>query len=348
MTGVIEHKGNDNMKLDRRDVLQSLLLLGAVGKTLAAQTAHPAAPPLSRAKLESLFVDLPSQSPLDGAVDVYAATALSLSRLAASTTRCQLDIPYGKDPWQKLDIYLPAQQKLTGLPVFLNIHGGGWTHGYKEWMGLNAPPLVALPAIYISIGYRLAPASRHPAQLEDCFNALAWVHGHIAEFGGSPDRLFIGGHSAGAHLAALITLRHELYGKFGLPANVIKACFPYNGIYDLRNVEIYGESPEKNPGVPLLAAATAAPDASPLTFVKGNRTPFLVTWAENDGLLIKAESSTFVAALKEQPGRVAAHMLPRFDHFWSHIDQQRAENPWTQTLCAWMAGDPSSAAVAFS
>jgi acetyl esterase/lipase len=336
------------MKLDRRNVLQSLLLLAAAGKAPAAQTMRSAAPPVSGAKLESTFANLPAQSPLDGAVDVYAATALTLSRLAASTTRCQLDVPYGKDPWQKLDIYLPSQTKLTGLPVFLNIHGGGWTHGFKEWMGLNAPPIVALPAIYISIGYRLAPASRHPAQLEDCFNALAWVHAHIAELGGSPDRLFIGGHSAGAHLAALITLRHELYGKFGLPANVIKACFPYNGIYDLRNVEIYGESAQKNPGEPLVTDAKSAADASPVAFVAGNRTPFLVTWAENDGLLIKAESSTFVAALKEQPGRVAAHMLPRFDHFWSHIDQGRAENPWTRTLCTWMTGDPSTAAVAFS
>jgi arylformamidase len=336
------------MKLDRRDVLQTLLLVGAAGKTFAAQTARSAAPPVEHARLDSTFVDLPAQSPLDGAVDVYAATALSLSRLAATTTRCQLDVPYGEDPWQKLDIYLPSQQKLTDLPVFLNIHGGGWTHGYKEWMGLNAPPIVSLPASYISIGYRLAPASRHPAQLEDCFNALAWVHGHIAEFGGSPNRLFIGGHSAGAHLSSLIALRRDLHGKFGLPANVIKACFPYNGIYDLRNVEIYGESPQKNPGEPLLADAKAAPDASPLTFVAGNRTPFCITWAENDGLLIKAESSTFVAALKEQPGRVEAHMLPRFDHFWSHIDQQRAENPRTRTLRAWMAGDPSSAAVAFS
>jgi arylformamidase len=333
------------MKLDRRDVLQAMLLMGAMGKTLAANVRASANPPPVQGKLDRTFTDLPPQSRLNEAVDVYATTALNLSRLAATTCRCQLDIAYGTDPWQKLDIYLPRQQNLTGLPAFLNIHGGGWTHGYKEWMGLNAPPIVAFPAIYISVGYRLAPANRHPAQLEDIFNALAWAHQHIAKFGGSPDRLFIGGHSAGAHLASLVALRQDLYGKYGLPANVVKACFAYNGIYDVRSVEIYGESLQNNPGEPLLADTNAAADASPITFVSGNRTPFFVTWGENDNLLIKAESSAFVAALRQQPARVEAYMLPRFDHFWSHIDQQRAENPWTQTLRAWMTGDPATAHV---
>src|ERR1700679_3848618 len=183
------------MKLDRRDVLQAMLLMGAMGKTLAANVRASANPPPVQGKLDRTFTDLPPQSRLNEAVDVYAATALNLSRLAATTCRCQLDIAYGTDPWQKLDIYLPRQQNLTGLPAFLNIHGGGWTHGYKEWMGLNAPPIVAFPAIYISVGYRLAPTNRHPAQLEDIFNALTWAQQHIAKFGGSPDRLFIGGHS---------------------------------------------------------------------------------------------------------------------------------------------------------
>ncbi len=250
---------------------------------------------------------------------------------------------YGTDPAQKLDVYLPAQQGLTGLPVFCNIHGGGWTHGYKEWMGLNAPPIVTFPAIYVSIGYRLAPEHRHPAQLEDTFQALAWVHGHIAKLGGDPNRLFVGGHSAGAHLSSLVTLRTDQYDRYGLPAHPVKGCFAYNGIYDVRDVGLYGET--ENPGEPLVSDTSSAADASPICFVGGNRTPFFVTWGENDSLLIKAESSAFVAALRQQPGRVEAHMFPRFDHFWSHIDQQRAENPWTRTLRAWMTADPATAPV---
>ncbi len=327
------------MTIDRRNVLQGMLLAGAMGKAPIGRSAGSEL----RDKLSAEFAHLPPQSSQGESVAVYAMTALGLSRLAAATTRCQLDVAYGSDPAQKLDIYLPEQQGLTGLPIFCNIHGGGWTHGYKEWMGLNAPPIVAFPAIYISIGYRLAPASKHPAQLDDTFRALAWVHGQIAKLGGDPERLYVGGHSAGAHLSALITLRTDLYARYGLPAGVVKACFAYNGVYDLRNVEIYGE--HQNPGEPLLPGASSASDASPIVFVNGNRTPFFVTWAENDGLLIKAESAAFAAALAQQAGRVETHMFPDFDHFWSHIDQQRPQNPWTRTLRSWMTGDPHTAPV---
>lgn len=331
--------------LDRRSLLRGVWMAAAMSFTPWSRASlfwhepEPVANPLS--------AHLPPQSRINAAVDVYAATAMGLSQLAAMTTRCELDVAYGDDAQQKLDIYLP-RAKLTDLPVFLNIHGGGWTHGYKEWMGLNAPAIVEFPAVYISVGYRLAPAYRHPAQLEDCFSALAWVHRNIGRYGGSPSRVFIGGHSAGAHLSSLIVLRRDLHARFGLPEQPVRACFPYNGIYDLRNVEVYGEREQNNPGRPLITDPRSAVQASPVVFVAGNRTPFFVIWSENDNLLIKAESSAFVAALREQPGRVEQHMLPRFDHFWTHIDQQRAQNPWTRTLRAWMTGDPHTAPVFIS
>ena len=85
------------------------------------------------------FANLKPQSPINIRADAYGQTALNLSRLAAMTTRCKLDIAYGSGPAQRLDVYMPADKSAKGLPVFMNIHGGGWTHGYKEWMGLNAP-----------------------------------------------------------------------------------------------------------------------------------------------------------------------------------------------------------------
>ena len=124
-------------------------------------------------------------------------TALRLCRLAMMTTRCVLDIPYGPDKLQRLDIYLPRQEGLSGLPVYVNIHGGGWTHGYKEWMGLNAPVITEFPAVYVSLSYRLAPEHRYPAPLDDCLAGVAWVYKNIARHGGNPDNIIVGGHSAG-------------------------------------------------------------------------------------------------------------------------------------------------------
>jgi acetyl esterase/lipase len=292
------------------------------------------------------FDHLPRQTPINLRADAYGETCLLLSRLAAMTTRRTLDVPYGPDPAQRLDLYFPADRSLNGLPVFINIHGGGWTHGYKEWLGLNAPVIVAFPAIYVSVEYRLAPASKHPGQVEDCLMALAWVWRNIAGLGGDPDRIHVGGHSAGAHIAALIALRPEMRAKAGLPPGVVKSCFPYNGVYDLRDLRIYGQPASAGPNADLLARPGDASDASPLLFAEANDIPFFVVWAENDNPLVKAEGPGFVTALQRGKGRVEALMFPLFDHFWTHIDQQRPENAWTRTLMAWMLGDPRTAPVA--
>ena len=68
--------------------------------------------------------------------------------------------------------------------------------------------------------------------VEDCRNAVKWVYDNIAAHGGDPDRLFVGGHSAGGHLAALITLDADLWRGVGLPRDVIKGCFPVSGGFD--------------------------------------------------------------------------------------------------------------------
>jgi arylformamidase len=294
------------------------------------------------------FTGLLPQGPITPVADIYAETALNLSRLAALTTRCILSVQYGSEPAHTLDIYLPRQEGLSGLPVFVNIHGGGWLFGHKEWLGLNAPAIVAFPAIYVAIDYRLAPTYMHPAQIEDCLMALAWVHDNIAEYGGDTQRVYVGGHSAGAHLASLMTLRTDLYRRFGLPSRPIRACFPYNGLYDFTNMESYGEIEANNPGNAFIPDAHAAVGASPINFTSNNSVPFFVTWAENDLPLFKAQSAAFVEALRSQPGRVEKHMYLDFDHFWTHLDQQRSTSSWTLTLQSWMSGDPSSTSVATS
>jgi arylformamidase len=329
----------DDSTFSRRAALRGVLACSALtgGSDLAT-----AKPPREN-QIQLPFTELPAQGPINAVADIYAETALNLSRLAALTTRCVLDVKYGSDPAQRLDIYLPRQEGLSGLPVFVNIHGGGWVYGYKEWLGLNAPSIVTFPAVYVSVGYRLAPAHAHPAQIEDCLKALAWVHDNIAKHGADAQRIYVGGHSAGAHLASLMTLRTDLYPRFGLPAHPIRACFPFNGVYDFRNVEDYGEVEANNPGKPFIPNAQAAADASPIAFTSNNAVPFFVVWAENDDTLIKAQSAAFVEALKAQPGRVEKHMFLHFDHFWTHLDQQRAASPWTLTLRSWMLGDPVSA-----
>jgi arylformamidase len=323
-------------QLDRRRFFRNGICMAAAGSLLAGEVSAAEAPAPSVP-----FANLKPQSPINIRADAYGQTALNLSRLAAMTTRCKLDIAYGPAPAQRLDVYMPADKSARGLPVFMNIHGGGWTHGYKEWMGLNAPAITQFPAVYVAIEYGLSPTQRHPKQLHDCLQAVAWVYKNIAGYGGDPQRLFIGGHSAGAHLSSLTTVRRDLFAQYGLPQDVIKACFPYSGVYDFRDLVTYGQPATGGAADPLFEPGSDRSDASPIVFLDGLKTPFFVTWSENDNVLCKAQSPPFVLALREHGVRAEGYMFPLFDHFWIHIDQQNPANLWTSTLRKWMTGEKS-------
>jgi arylformamidase len=145
-----------------------------------------------------------------------------------------LNIPYASLPdvdpkLLSLDIYKPkslansAQQ--TARPVIVMIHGGGWRTGDKgnESQGRQkASFFVERGYIYVSINYRLSPAVQHPAHVEDVAKALAWVSDHIANYVGDPKRIFLMGHSAGAHLAALVSTDESYLQKLGKSPSMLR------------------------------------------------------------------------------------------------------------------------------
>jgi arylformamidase len=295
------------------------------------------------------FTNLPPQTPINLKADAYGRIALDLSRLAAMTTRCELDVAYGDVPHRKLDIYLPEKGAKGPFPVFVNLHGGGHKWGYKEWMGLNAPVITRFPAIYISVEYALAtsgavtPYFKIPDQLEDTATAVAWVYKNIAKYGGDPERIHIGGHSAGARLSSLFAVRSDVIARHGLPANVVKSCFPQSGSYDSRDVAVYGDDPGKSDRS--VSDPEFATRISPIANVAATKTPFFLIWGENDNAMAKASGPAMILALRGAGARAHGHMFPLFDHFWIHVAQQEETNLWTRTLRSWMLADPLTAPV---
>ena len=138
------------------------------------------------------------------------------------------EVVHGGDPYQSLVVLAPGQPNGDVLCV---MHGGGWTNGYKEWMTFMAPALNAHGVILVSLGYRLAPAHVFPAGLVDCQDGVRWVYRSIAEFGGDPGRLHVGGHSAGGHYCSLLALGRDWQTPRDLPENVIKGALPVSGTY---------------------------------------------------------------------------------------------------------------------
>ena len=277
------------------------------------------------------FENLPHQPPMSPVAEAYAADILARSRAVAASSRVLLDVPYGDDYWQRMDLYLPAQEGARDMPVLLFLHGGGWSHGYKEWMGYMAPCFTDMPAIFVSVSYRMLPAVRYPVMLDDTIAALAWVHKNIARYGGSADRLFIGGHSAGGHLSALATLRRDKLAAAGLPEGVVKACFPVSGVFGFAVGEL--EKRDKF----LLARPEDAPDASPINFVAGNKVPFYIIWGDNDLDHVMQTSPVMVEALKKAGSPVEHQLIAGYDHFEPSFDGGRRDSAWVRTVRDWMA-----------
>ena len=280
------------------------------------------------------FDNLEPQTPMRmPAANAYAAEALARSRAAAARTRTLLDVPYGPDPKHRLDLYLPSAP-VSSAPVLIFLHGGSWTHGYKEWMGFMALALVDLPAVFIAANYRLAPAHRFPAQLEDTLTLLGWAQAHTAQHGGDPSRVFIGGHSAGGHLAALACLRRDLWLRHGLGEAVVRACFPVSTTFDYRGIAEDAGS--------FLARPDDAAAASPVAYVEGNRVPFLVAWGSADFERARRTSRDMVAALTKTGALTRNMEIPRADHFQMSLDLGDAAHPWTRAVRSWLAtGEPA-------
>ena len=98
----------------------------------------------------------------------YLEKALAWSREVRRKGRCDLDVPYGTDDRQKLDVYLPENAGSAGMPVLMFLHGGYWVLGHKDTLGFMAPPITLAAAILVTAGYRLAPGAKYPEQVDDC------------------------------------------------------------------------------------------------------------------------------------------------------------------------------------
>src|SRR3954454_8493393 len=137
------------------------------------------------------------------------------------------DIPYGSHERQVLDVYAPSGAKRR--PVVFWIHGGGWQVGDKSDVQVKPQVLVEKGFVFVSTNYRLLPAVDMGTIVRDVARSIHWVHDHIAEYGGDPERLSVMGHSAGAQLAALICTDERYLKAEGLSLAITRACVPVDG-----------------------------------------------------------------------------------------------------------------------
>ena len=153
----------------------------------------------------------------------------------AGDVTSKLDVPYlsDLDACHRLDVYIPAR-KDKPLTVLVHIHGGGWEIGDKSLMKTTGLFSASQGVLFITPNYRLSPKVQHPAHVEDCAAAVAWAFRHAEELGGDKTRIFLSGHSAGAHLAALLATDPTYLQKYGLKPADLAGVIPVDAAsYDL-------------------------------------------------------------------------------------------------------------------
>jgi acetyl esterase/lipase len=210
---------------------------------------------------------------------------LSCARPAAAATpvfaqQSFRDIVYYDGPdadsvRHKLDIHVPKGQK--DFPVVFFIHGGGWTHGSKDYLGIYSVLARAFNRHGIGVvcpNYRLSPAVQHPEHIRDVARAFAWTYKNIHKYGGRSDELFVSGHSAGGHLCALLATDPTYLKMQGLTPRAIKGAMPISGLYIVPPDPVFDKAFGKDPSI--------RKHASPINHVSSAAPPFLVLFGDND------------------------------------------------------------------
>lgn len=166
---------------------------------------------------------------------LFIITAL-LPGASAQDTRVivKKDVVYAEpaSPLHTLDVC--ASPSAKNAPVMFWIHGGGWQGGDKSDVAEKPRFFLEKGFVFVSVNYRLLPKIEMIDIFHDVAKAFRWVHGHIAEYGGDPKRVLVGGHSAGAQLAALISTDDRYLKAEGIEFTELIGCVPVDGdTYDV-------------------------------------------------------------------------------------------------------------------
>ena len=217
------------------------------------------------------------------------------------------NIPYAPGPRHGLDVYQPAGPG-TKRPVAVFFYGGSWEDGNKSDYRFVGAALANRGILTIIPDYRVYPQVRFPAFLKDGAQAVRWARGHAAEFGGDPDRIVLVGHSAGAHIAAMLTLDKQWLAEVGLDyRRDIKGMVGLAGPYDF--LPLRSETLKKIFGPEAQRAKT-----QPINFVDGRAAPVFLAAGRNDTTVDPGNTSRLAARIEARGGQATTKLYPGVDH----------------------------------
>lgn len=215
------------------------------------------------------------------------------------------NVPYAPGDRHGLDVY--AVQR-SNAPVVVFIYGGGWKEGDKAQYKFVAASLAARGFVTVVPDYRLYPTVRFPVFLRDAAAAVAWVKGNIAQYGGDPHRIFLLGHSAGAHIAAMLTLDPQWLKADGVDVDRdIAGTVALAGPYDFL--------PLHDPVLEdIFAPAGDLRLTQPITFARGDAPPMLLAAGDKDITVRPLNTQRLADAIRRDGGQVETRFYPGIGH----------------------------------
>lgn len=239
-----------------------------------------------RSIMTSLAAILAGCSPL-GVVNAF---------VPADGFRLTADVPYGGSVRQRLDVYQPRAAS-SEAPVIVFFHGGAWQGGDKGDYRFVGQALTSQGLVAVIPEYRTYPEVRFPAFVDDGAAAVRWVRDNVSRFGGDGERIYLMGHSAGAHIATLLALEELYLARVDVDAHRLRGVIGLAGPYDFLPIrdsilqEIFGPR-----------EGWAA--SQPVRFVDGDEAPMLLLHGNADVVVLPRNTIRLAARIRERGGRV--------------------------------------------
>jgi acetyl esterase/lipase len=237
--------------------------------------------------------------------------AVLAAGIGASPARAQDEeradgLAYGAAPRQRLDVYAPDRHGGAGHPVVVYFYGGSWQAGQRADARGIGETLAMQGIVAVAPDYRVYPETIFPGFVDDAAAAVRWSRDHASEFGGDPRHVFVMGHSAGAHIAALLATDPRYLAAQGLS----KASL--NGFIGLAGP--YSAIPPSEPHMADIFPAALRAQALPIDFISGNEPPMLLATGTADTVVEPANSERFAEALRAHAVSVELKTYPGYGH----------------------------------
>ena len=158
-----------------------------------------------------------------------------LSRETERMLPCIKDLRYGELPREQLDVY---PSSFPNAPILVFIHGGYWQMFDKASFQFIAKAFQPYGITTVLINYPLAPASTLDQLVFSCRKAIAWAYQNLSGLNGNPEKIFVAGHSAGGHLAAMLMQTKWTEFDIKLPADLVKGVVAMSGIFNLVPIQL--------------------------------------------------------------------------------------------------------------